>query len=100
GLQRQTQRVLVRGLLRVLPADHAVREDDCPHVGQVSAPYLVLFAHPSQWPEVSVRAEDRRASPRVPGRPVQVAGAVEARQGLEGNVLNRVADVLALRVED
>src|SRR5438046_1046472 len=56
--------------------------------------------HPAQRPEVAVRAEDCRPWLCVPDRPLQVAGAVEARQRLEGNVLDGVAAVLALRVED
>ena len=95
GLQGQDQRVVVRRLLGILPADHAVRKDRRPHPSQVGASNLLIGPKPSQGLEVAVRAEDAGARFIGVRGPVQVSGAIKARQCFQGDVLDRISVMCA-----
>jgi hypothetical protein len=61
---------------------------------------LLLRAEPAQGSEVAMGAEDGRPAACAVHWAVQVPGAVEAGQRLQGHILDGIVAVDALRVDD
>src|ERR1041385_6352865 len=90
----------MRGLLRILPADHAVGEYRRAQPGELRAANLLLGAHPAQRLEMAVRTKDARPRLLLLERTIKISRAEKARHRLQRHVLDRIAFVFAAAVDD
>src|SRR5262245_25601323 len=86
----------MRRLLRILPTHHAVGKHGRAQSSEMSATNLLLLAKSSQRPEVTVGAKNSRTERGRAQWPIEVAGAIETRERLERDILDRVPVVLAV----
>ncbi len=93
GLECQHIGVVVRRLLGILPADHAIGIDGRTHAGQMGAANLLIGSKTAERLEMAVRAQDAGTGRTGLCRSIEVAGAIKAGQGLDRHVFNRVAIV-------
>src|SRR6185369_15708917 len=85
-LQRQHEWIIVRGLLRILPADHAIRKHRRAKPGELRATNLLFRTHPAQRFEMSMRTKYARAGFLLLERSIQISRTEKARHCFQSDI--------------